>query len=299
MEDELSARLERLAAPPTFILGHGRSGTTWAFDAYAAHPEVAPVFETWLFTHDHGIVNVFMQPQWNPAFEQWRAETLDHRPAMVQLIDRETLVADVRELTLRWFARAIGPQHRFLVEKGPADVKVLAEVFPDARFVHMVRDGRDVALSMRAGSESWAPEFARGGQTLADFGRRWRDKVTAIAAALREVPNPSIEVRFEELGAEPRPTFRRMLEHSGIPADDAVLEEIFAATDFDVAHKGQATAFRRGGRHGGWAAQFTRKEAKAFDDVAGDLLRELGYAAGTSWWREAEGAGKMPGLLRR
>ncbi len=287
--DELDARLARLAGPITFVVGQGRSGTTWTLEIYGAHPEVCAIFETWLFSHDRGIANVFHQPQWDPAFAEPRAAQIGHHAGMAQLMDVAEFRRDVRTLALRWFARAIGPEHRFLVEKGPADLPVLMSVFPDARIVHVLRDGRDVAQSMQAGAASWAPEFARVGTSLAQWGARWRDEVTAIRQALAAGPCEHLELRFEDLRADPRTAYRRLFEFSGIPYDDAVLDRVFAATDFDRARGGQPTDFRRGAGHGGWEAVFGSGDRRAFDEVAGDLLLELGYETSRDWARARRG----------
>ena len=279
---ELDERIGRLAAPPTFILGQGRSGTTWTLEVYGAHPEVCAIFETWLLSNDSGIANVFHQPQWDPAFQEPRAEQVGYRAGMAQLMDLDEFTADVRAMVMRWFARAIGPGHRFLVEKGPADIAVLTRLFPDARLVHVIRDGRDVAQSMQAGARTWAPEFYEAGTNLAEWGARWRSEVESIRAALAAAPNPHIELRFEELRADPHAAYRRLFDFSEIPYDDAILDAVHAATDFDAARGGRGTDFRRGGRSG-WESVFTPEDRRAFAAVAGPLLVELGYEPDDAW----------------
>jgi hypothetical protein len=46
----LPAPLDRLAEGPVFIFGRARSGTSWVYDMFHAHPQVAGVFESWIFT---------------------------------------------------------------------------------------------------------------------------------------------------------------------------------------------------------------------------------------------------------
>src|SRR5437764_5464922 len=82
----MPAAFDRLAAPPLFITGHGRSGTTLTLDLFAHHPEVCAIFETWLLTPHVGITGLFHQPQWGADFYAEQQRKIGHPHAAVQLI---------------------------------------------------------------------------------------------------------------------------------------------------------------------------------------------------------------------
>src|SRR5262249_2793019 len=76
-------------------------------------------------------------------------------------------------------------------------------LLPEARFVHLIRDGRDVALSMMRLNAVWAP------QTAAMAAYRW----TSVIAGAREGARGGrhyLEVRYEDLGLAPEPALRRV-----------------------------------------------------------------------------------------
>jgi hypothetical protein len=278
----------RLEAPPTFITGHARSGTSWTLDLFDRHPDVCAIFEPWLFTQTRGITAVLTQPQWNPIFYNGQLEKLGVEHGMVQLLSYDELTRDLGELTAGWLMRAARPEHRFLVEKSPLDVAAVDALFPEARVVHVIRDGRDVALSMDKAAESWAPGMRRG-VALAERGARWRAEVEEYrSAASRLGAERYLEIRFEDLKSNFHTHVRRLFDFAGVPSDDATLDLVSRETQLSSYPAGsRASGFRGGGRAAGWRERFSKREAFAFDHAAGEMLVDLGYAPDRRWWREA------------
>ena len=272
---------DALAAPPVFIVGAHRSGTTWLFEALCAHPEVGGAYESGLFT-ETGFGGLLQGHLWREEFEERNRALTTHHVGVGQLVDRPTVVAAVRDLSARWLAEALGEHVRYLVEKTPMHyqaVGLIAEIFPSARFVHVLRDGRDVALSMRAAGRSWQP-----GWRLMTYGppwiaaRAWANAVSTARRELDRVPNPSLEVRYEELRTDPVRVLRRLFDFCEIPADPATLDEIAARTSFS-SHSGTGeTSFRRRGEEGEWRRAFGPLDRLVFRLAAADAMAETGYA---------------------
>jgi hypothetical protein len=281
----MPSAFDALAGPPVFIAGVARSGTTWVLDLFERHPEVCAVMETWLFTQTHGVTGVFAQPQWIPEFYdlQRGKNGLDH--AAVQLLPYEEMAAELGELVAGWLMRAVRPGQRYLVEKGPMDIDAVAAMFPEARFIHVVRDGRDVAMSLDVASRSWAPEVQR--TSLALRGEHWAVGVEATRASGHALGDRYIEVRFEDLKTDFEGSARQLFEFAGVPFDDTLIEQIRSETQLDgYSQATRESSFRGKGRAGGWRDGFTIRDARQFTRVAGDLLVELGYARNRAWWRE-------------
>jgi len=166
-------------APPILIGGCGRSGTTMLLAMLAAHPRIAAIpFETNLFAR--------LLPEPFPA--------VSHRIACLRA---SLLVA----------RQPHKPRARRWCEKTPGNVHALHRIldrFDDVRFVHIVRDGRDVVTSshpMRPGP--WVPV------------RRW---VEDVSAGLRFEDDPRVyTVRYEDLVTEYEPTMRALLDWLGEP----------------------------------------------------------------------------------
>lgn len=168
-------------------------------------------------------------------------------------------------------------------------LNTIRRVLPEARFIHIIRDGRDAALSLR---RMW---FSPGWdiETQASY---WRDCVlTARAQGIGR--NDYIEVRYEELVLNSRETLERVCGHIGLTYDDAMLKYYERAGERLREHKGRTLAdgttfltqeqrFAQQARTTqpldvscvfAWKSAMDQKERKGFQLVAGDLLEELGY----------------------
>jgi Sulfotransferase family len=161
---------------------------------------------------------------------------------------------------------------------------------PEARFIHLIRDGRDVALSLS--EVSWGP----GG--IADAARKWVEELTrARRRARRLVPGTYMEARYEDLVADPERVLRRVAEFVALPWDDAMLayHERAGERMREVVRElrplggGTITAEERARQHelvglppstsraGRWRSEMSPADREAFESVAGSLLGELGY----------------------
>lgn len=156
-------------------------------------------------------------------------------------------------------------------------LRLLESLFPDAVYVHLVRDGRDVALSflsMPPGlvTLTWAhPRDARG------FACQWRTEVTAARALGARVGSGRyLELRYEDLVEDPEREVRSVCEFARLPFDPEMLQY---ARDVDVSGKPHQQRLRepptRGVRN--WRIQMSRSDVIAFEAIAGSLLDELGY----------------------
>ena len=286
--------LAQLAREPIFVGGHVRSGTTWVYDLLTSHELVAGVFESWLFSPLHGVGGVFAPEQWDRALAS-RMETSTGRPfGLRQMVSREEVAGDVRHLVEEWMARVLEPQHRFLVEKTPPHLlgmAMISEVFPRAKFVHVIRDGRDVAVSLRAAARSWNPGFrSMQGRLAYTPARGWRQTVSAISSAGSTLGDRYIEITYEALTTDAPGSLKRLLTFCEIPHDDHVIREIVEANRFDGRFQPSDDSFRRKGQVGDWQSQFNLLDALAFDLAAGRLLVEQGYEKDRRWWMRRPGA---------
>jgi hypothetical protein len=272
--------LDRFAAPPVFICGCARSGTTWTFDLFERHPEVHAICESWILSQTHGVTGVLTQPYWDTAERAVWQQRVDMPFGAVQLLPYEEMVRDVGALVARWMVRTANDQHRYLVAKEPLDVRATAILFPKARFIHVVRDGRNVALSMRRASESWDPTMGVG-LPMEFRAEAWRRQVENVRAHREFLGERYLEIRYEQMQADVVSAMQTLFDFSEIPYSDAVLAQIRANTDLESYDETvQRSGFRGGGRNRSWREELTAREVIAFDRVAGDLLAELGYECG-------------------
>jgi hypothetical protein len=275
--------LEQLEAGPIFICGHIRSGTTWVLDLLAAHPQVAGLFESLIFT-GNGVAQLLHPRHWD--FET-SERMFDRRMGLGQIIPREELVADVRRLCDEWFAEHLEPHHRFLVEKTPAGAQALetvAELYPDATVIHVMRDGRDVAISTLAARRSWQRNEKLqnsprdGSRHLWAVGLGWANHIADINRHALKLSVAFHEVRYEQMHEKPLETARAIFRFCGIPADDELISELLDQVHFSkLPHSGE-DQFRRHGQTGEWRTQWNHLERLLFSAAAGETLEVTGYA---------------------
>ena len=160
---------------PTFICGCGHSGTSLLANMFASHPDVfIPHYETEIFLNPDG------------AAERWA--------------------------WLETEARAAGKGH--LAEKTPRHVhalELIRGIVPGARFVAMVRDGRDVAAS-----------FIKRTGSAASGRQRWLQDNAALLGAADAAD--VLIVRYEDLVAAPEAELRRICAFAGLPYRPEMLD---------------------------------------------------------------------------
>jgi len=155
---------------------------------------------------------------------------------------------------------------------------LLERLFPDARYVHLIRDGRDTAvsfLSMPAGivTRTWAhPE------TPGAFACRWRAEVEDARELGARVGGRYLEVRYEEVVDDAAGVLRRVCTFAGLEYEPEISD--YAGT-VDVSAKPHQQRLLQPPTRGvrDWRAEMSAADVTAFERVAGDLLRELGYEA--------------------
>jgi hypothetical protein len=241
-----------------FNVGARRSGTYWLQRIVCAHPAVAEVpSESYVFSD--GIA---------PLMERFQHDDPDSQEVGRVYADRERVIAAVRSLCDAVFGEFADDGQTHVAERTPWHVyhlSLIGEVYPDARFVHIVRDGRDVVRSLIA--QHWGPG------TVTEGADEWCSSVLAGRDGAHELGERLLEVRYEALLSDPRPVIERIYAHLGL---EGGIDEAMAAAG-EVTNLGLRD--RRVGAEK-WRQDWGRRELRDFDRVAGDLLRALGYDQG-------------------
>jgi hypothetical protein len=170
------------------------------------------------------------------------------------------------------------------------NLRLLERLFPDARFVHLIRDGRDAATSFLAMPRGIVTETWMHPRTPAGFACQWRTEVAAARRLGGRVGSRYLEIRYEDLVADVEPTLRRICEFAQLEYEPAMSD--YAGT-VDVSAKPHQQSLKQPPTQGlrDWRTQMSSSDVAAFEHVAGDLLRDLGY--------ETSHAPDAAGRLRR
>jgi hypothetical protein len=273
---------------PIFIVGFQRSGTTLLRLMLNAHPEIAiphDSAELWLDyrrrVRDYGdlrereaLLRLIDDLRAEPRIRAWGVE-----------LPREALIADplprgFPEVMRRFhevYARLQGKPRWGDKNTGTlTELDQLNAMFPDCRIVHLVRDGRDCALSHAS------REYVYGYANLLRTACEWREQVLLCRKMGAMLPAERyMELRYEDLIASPEVALRGVCRFLGLEFSPAMLDYHLAVERHIPGDKRTLwplldrppqvdNAYK-------WKRCMDRADRACFERHAGALLRELGY----------------------
>jgi hypothetical protein len=267
-------------AQPVIVLGVGRSGTTLLRVMLDRSSQIAIPYESFFVTplaHRHGkrpnIADFLDDLGRFYQLYEWGITPDDVRPRLHEGMTTGEAIAAVFEVYAehegkpRWGDKTpLYMQHLPLLEK----------LFPDALWVHLVRDGRDAALSFLELPEGFSGKTWALPRSAAQFAARWRTEILAARRLGAHVGHRYLELRYEDLVTEPERELRRVCGHASLEWEPAMLEHANAPDVSSMPeHRNLAQPPTPGLRD--WRTQMSREDALAFEQVAGDVLRSGGY----------------------
>jgi hypothetical protein len=285
-----------------FIIGSPRSGTTMLQVMLGSHPQVATTVELTLFSR-------YMAP-WLKAWddEVRNAKEKGWNQGLPFVWKEADFIAYLHQFLDRSYDSVIAekPTATHVLDKHPGyseHVATIKRLLPRARFLHMIRDGRDVACSMVAARKTRG--FGTG--TIQESAKEWNRLVRAAQQA-SQFTGDYLEVRYEDLLDRGAEAFAEILDFSRLPHDPKWLAETMAANTFDKMKEHRRTgnpnvasseAHYRKGRAGVWKEEFSVNDGFLFERHAGRLLRQLGYASDTNWWSDSAAVRLLTKVLSR
>lgn len=278
--------MQHISAPPVFILGADRSGTTLLRLYLTNHPKLgippeskflSPLLTGFLPKHEltPGEVESALRlitassrwPDWRTTEQEFREAVGRRHPVTIS-----ELVSLLYQLEVGRDAKSTWG------DKTPAYIDVfekLYEHFPSARFIGIHRDGRDVYLSLKR--VGWR------GRTAWQIARYWRHTAQRLAAAKRLIPaGQFIMIPYEELVLETEQTLRRVCRFLDMDFHESMLSAHRRVEYHVAAHeleKGYHVKLRRPPTPEDVAKwrQTRRRSTLLFEACSRNELTELGY----------------------
>jgi len=272
-------------APFPFIVGCGRSGSTLLRVMLDAHPEMAVPPESYfleqLLRRKDGFVrggsfraDEFLQElERDPRFQVWTAHGREIAASLAQAPPTE-LAGAIRQVYAVAASQSGASRYADKTPGYALCVDALAATLPEAVFVHLIRDPRDVAASYR--NASWGP------RTLVAAGKMWADRVGAAQAAGQRLgPERYLEVRYEDLVRDPSGSLAAVCSFIDLPFDPAMLS-------YEDSAAARETSQRDGGAHVGllrrptvgvrnWRDEMSAADAARVGAVTDRLAVSMGY----------------------
>jgi hypothetical protein len=320
--------------PVFFVVGRAKSGTSWLTRILDAHPEILCKGEGRFFGRDFiqedfergqkgriqpsSLYRALLEAEYLEAWIE-RSVWTRHDDVEEHLINLTRLSTDyfLAQRLLKSGKRIVGDKTPFL---GNTILEEIGKIHPDARVVHIIRDGRDIAISLihhrwnlakdEGGIYELTPEelakreaYRRNARELTEtreglFPQKmlrgmaigWRDQIGKAMKDGRELLGANYtEVRYEDLLQRAEEEVRRLLGFLGADASEEVVKECVGSASFEKLTEGRErgqedpSSFFRKGVAGDWKDVFTEQDRQIFKEEAGDLLIELGYENDHDW----------------
>ena len=213
-----------------FVTGFARGGTSWLRTCISSHPDVQAI------------------PTEMPIFREFHNDRAGLEAAVDKAIEE---------------AGRTGP---WFVNKAPANapwVAKMARTVPEAKFVFIIRDPRDVFISHKRGNQKWM----KGRNSTVDG---CMEKIESYFDGYREgatLPNIHL-VRYEDLHQDFQATMRKVYEFIGLPCDQDLLDKVYDSCNFQAMTnrvQEDRDAAARKGVVGDWAAYLEPEERQWYE----------------------------------
>ena len=318
--------------PVFFVVGLAKSGTTWLMKTLDAHPEVLCKGEGRFFGEEYrrevlARTQTKQQPSslYNALLGSEYLRLWIERSVWTREGETEEQIRDFVRLATDYFLttelsksgkKVVGDKTPLL---GPKFVEEMHEIYPEAKVIHIIRDGRDQAVSFihqqgnrakRGRTHRLSPEelarseaYRRSPQELAVAGEgMFAEKTLRKAAqnwdlrvgqAIEDGPalfgDAYTEVRYEDLLERPNQEIERLLGFLRVDTDRKLVERCVSSATFEKLSKGRErgqedpTSFYRKGVAGDWKDLFNERDRQVYKEEAGELLIRLGYERDGGW----------------
>lgn len=275
---------------PFFIIGSPRSGNTLLRRILYAHPDLHIPPETYVLGKTIRLFRQYRTMNWNnlvyfilaqfefhPEFETFELSSL--RPLarrLLQAPEKSRSLAFILDSLYRYHAESKGIQCQRWGDKTPLNTLALERiyaVFPDAQFIHIIRDGVDVVSSLLE---------ARVSTTDIDSAaKRWATSVKAAGQFMQRHPAICLEMRYEELVKQPSPVVSRICEFLKVEYYPEMLDSYEVAQDMgDVPLREHHAAVGQPlsvGNIGKGRQRLSAVQKQCLQELIGRELIQLGY----------------------
>lgn len=265
-----------------FIVGAPRSGTTWLQSILETHPEVNSLPGAELRVFSEYIP---------PLLKAWDKEVTENENGMelgLPLLYKEEEFMElihgiVNDLYTKLNDRE--PSAQVIVDKHPGysmHIKDILRVLPEARFIHIIRDGRDAVASMLSANK----RVGFGFSGIDGASGYWSKCVSACLEMEKKHPDRFCTMRYEDLVENGTDHAKRIFDFLRVDSSDGLVHQIVATNDRSKRAVSSPDAnFENIRKAGGkvWMEELSPYQRFVMCTMINDTLMELGYAEDDKW----------------
>ncbi len=312
--DELAEVKQFFPREKFFILGHARSGTTLLMRLARLHPEVHCNYQAHFFTRKPLLKSLVNSAE----IEEWltrKSNRWNHGRDLSPLVLRAAADFIMERDAAREGKRIVGDKSPSSVIHGQV-VRDMQALYPDAKIINIIRDGRDVLISERFRNFVEESRFLtvedkriiaelRADPTPYSDGRRsiftetfirniasrWVNDLTETdAEAERLYEKQYHSLRYEDLLEAPFAEMTELWKFLGVKKISKTLEKAIKTEmssnpdgEWQAQRNEGIASFLPKGQAGNWQRLFTENDKRIFKEIAGGMLVKWGYEESVDW----------------
>ncbi|GAB4399638.1 MAG: sulfotransferase [Anaerolineales bacterium] len=297
-----------------FIMGHARSGTTLLMRLLRLHDEVHCNYQAHFFTRKPMLKSLVDSPE----AEEWltrKSNRWNHGRDLSPLVLRAAADFIMERDAAREGKSIVGDKSPSSTIHGQV-VRDTHDLYPDARIIYIVRDGRDVLISERfrnfveeskfltsedkriiSDLKADSAPFSDGRRSIfteasiRNIAKRWADDLNEIDSESKRLYGENyISLRYEDMLSQPFIELSRLWKFLGVKKVNKALEkQLLAEMSSNPDEEWQAqrnegiASFLPKGQAGNWQRLFTARDKALFKEIAGDVLMKWGYEKSGDW----------------
>lgn len=297
-----------------FVMGHARSGTTLLMRLLRLHNEVHCNYQAHFFTRKPMLKSLVDSPE----AEEWlsrKSNRWNHGRDLSPLVLRAAADFIMERDAAREGKSIVGDKSPSSTIHGQV-VRDTHLLYPDAKLIYIVRDGRDVLISERfrnfveesrfltsedkrimADLKTDSAPFSDGRRSIftetsiRNIAKRWADDLNEIDFESKRLYGENyISLRYEDMLANPFAEISRLWKFLGVKKVNKTLEkQLLAEMSSNPDEEWQAqrnegiASFLPKGQAGNWQRLFTARDKALFKEIAGDVLIKWNYENDLNW----------------
>ena len=277
-----------LSCIPFFIIGSGRSGNTLLRSILSGNSDISIPPESYRIPFAIKKFHIFNNRDWEDIVPQvlkefedckefytWEIDITDAQKRLENIADSKRTLSNIFDELFCTYTEKHSPGSKIWGDKTPMNTLYLdwiGTVFPRSKFIHIIRDGRDVASSYLK-MERY--------DTILEAANRWINSIESAQSFGSKIKENYIEIRYEELVTKPEEVIKDTCDFLDIDYDSKMLDhtkQVKKLGDTDKEHHSNLSKPISSDSVGKWRNNLSESDQESITKLLHKHLERLGYA---------------------
>jgi len=276
-----------LSCVPFFIIGSGRSGNTLLRSILSGSSDISIPPESYRIPFAIKKFHIFSNRDWKEVvsevlsefenckeFYTWEINLADVHNRLENIAESKRTLSNIFDELFSNYAEKHSPGFKIWGDKTPMNTLYLnwiGEVFPQSKFIHIIRDGRDVASSYLK-MERY--------ETILDAANRWTNSIDLAQAFGSKIKENYLEIRYEDLVTNPDKSIKKVCDFLDVMYNSDMLDhtsQVGKLGDTDKPHHANLSKPISSESIGKWKHNLSEDDQESITKLLHKPLHRLGY----------------------